>query len=290
MTDRSRARELAAHFSGEDPIWDAFALVLDTDRYLNMGYAPRYLPYPLVDSQTRLATYLGRELTRALGYSAGARLLDVGCGRGGPTVTLAREFGFDVTGVELVAHNARLAREAVAEAGVAADVCRGDVRRLPVRTDSVAACVGVDAAEYVPEKDRLFGELQRVTGPGGTVAVSDLAITAEAASDPEATAAVERFADAWGLAVPTTESSFRAAAEDAGLASIELTDITAHSVGRFGVWVALFQALDGAVPGATADALLSRAGVDLDAVRETVAATRPALGYLRHVALTAGVE
>lgn len=290
MTDRSRARKLAAHFSGDDPIWDAFGLVLDTDRFLNMGYAPRYLPYPLVDSQTRLATYLGRELTRALGYSAGAALLDVGCGRGGPTVTLAREFGFDVTGVELVAHNAELARAAVAEAGVAAAVCRGDARRLPVRTDAVAACVGVDSAQYVPEKERLFAELGRVTEPGGAVAVSDLAVTAEAAGDPDAMATVERFADAWGLAVPTTEPSLEAAAETAGFDSVALTDVTAHSVGRFGLWTALFQAFDATPLAPAAETALSRAGVDFDAVRETVAATRPALGHLRHVVLTAGVE
>lgn len=288
--DRSRWRELVDHFSGSDPVWDAFALLFDTDRFLNMGYSPWYLPHAVGDSQDRLARYLGREVALALGYSAGARLLDVGCGRGGPTATLARTFGFDVTGVELVAHNAILARTALARAGVDADICQGDARRLPIRTDAVDACVAVDAAQYVAGTDRLFTELARVTAPGGALAVSDLVVTAEAASDPAAMATVERFVDAWGLAVPSTAARLQTSAADAGLADITRTDITANSVGRFGPWADLFLALSGTPLGTLSEPGLARVGVDLDAVRQTVQATRPALPYLRHVVVTGRVE
>lgn len=285
--DRSRWRRLVAHFSGEDPIWDAFALVFDTDRFLNMGYSPWYLPHAVGDSQARLARYLGREVALALGYSSGARVLDVGCGRGGPTVTLAREFGFDVTGVELVGHNAALARNALDRAGVGAAVCRGDARRLPVVDDAADACVAVDAAQYVAETDRLLAELDRVTAPGGAVAVSDLAVTGAAAADATAMAAVERFAETWGLAVPTTVETLRDHADGAGLGDVELTDITANSVGRFGPWAGLFLAVSGGPFGAPGGERLARFGVDLEAVRDTVEATRPALEHLRHVVVTA---
>jgi len=287
MTDRSRWRQLVGHFSGEDPIWDAFALLFDTDRFLNMGYSPRYLPHAVGDSQDRLARYLGREIALALGYSSGAALLDVGCGRGGPTVTLARAFGFDVTGVELVGHNVSLARAAVARAGVDAAVCQGDARSLPIITDGVDACVAVDAAQYVAEMDRLLAELDRVTRPGGAVALSDLAVTEAAAADPEAMAAVERFTDAWGLAVPTTVATLRERARDAGLLDVTVTDITENSVGRFGVWSSVFLAASAEPLASVERPVLARVGVDLDAVRETVEATRPALPNLRHVVVTA---
>jgi hypothetical protein len=99
-------------------------------------------------------------------------------------------------------------------------------------------------------------------------------------------AAVERFTDAWGLAVPTAVATLRERAREAGLADVTVTDITANSVGRFGFWSSLFVAVSTEPLASVERSVLARAGVDLDAVRETVAATRPALPHLRHVVVT----
>lgn len=277
MSDRTA--RLVAQFSGEGdaaPIWEAFALLFDTERYLNMGYSPWYLPHAIGSSQDRLGRYLGRRVALELGYSAGATLLDVGCGRGGPTLALARGFGFDVTGVDLVGHNVELARRNAESEGVEADFCVGDARRLPIRGNAVDASVVVDAAQYVAELEALFSELVRVTD--GVVAVSDLAV--EPGHDR---AAVERFADAWDMAVPQPVDAIRADARAAGLDAIAITDITDNSVGRFDFWADLFLGLTATPLGSVATRPLSRVGVDLDGVRKQVEATRPALDSLRHV-------
>lgn len=282
MSDRDR--RLIAQFSGTGetaPVWEAFALLFDTDRFLNMGYSPWYLPHAVGSSQDRLARYMGRQVALELGYSAGVSLLDAGCGRGGPTLTLARRFGFDVTGVDLVAHNVEVARENAAESAVDAEFCVGDVRQLPVATDAVEAAVVVDAAQYVAEMDDLFAELSRVTAPGGVVAVSDLALAE--GLDTDQRAAVERFADAWDMAVPQEVAATRTDAEEAGLTALRIEDVTAHSVGRFGVWADLFLAAERTPLGSLGERVLGRAGVDLPAVRRQVEATRPALPHLRHV-------
>jgi SAM-dependent methyltransferase len=58
-----------------------------------------------------------RLLGEALGLDADSRVLDVACGRGGPALILAREFGCHVVGVERSSEFASAARERVAAAG-----------------------------------------------------------------------------------------------------------------------------------------------------------------------------
>ncbi|MEF8882549.1 MAG: methyltransferase domain-containing protein [Halapricum sp.] len=297
MTDRARYDRLRAQFgvgdgSSDDgtdadatAVWNAFDLILDTDRFLNLGYSPWYLPHAVGSSQGRLARQLGRRIALRLGHSAGVPLLDVGCGRGGPSVVLAREFGYDVTGVDLVDHNVSRALSNAEEAGVEAAFLVGDAPQLPVATDSVRACVVVDAAPYVADKRGLVSELARVVEPGGVVAVSDLLRTDEVDS-----MAVERFIDAWDMAPLATLADYRDMVPDAGFVATRYEDVTDHSVGRFGFWADLFLALAGTPIGCAAESLLGDRGIDLDAVVGQVEATRPALPELRHYVVTARLE
>ncbi|MEF8979814.1 MAG: methyltransferase domain-containing protein [Haloarculaceae archaeon] len=297
MTDRARYDRLRAQFgvgdgSSDDgtdadatAVWNAFDLILDTDRFLNLGYSPWYLPHAVGSSQGRLARQLGRRIALRLGHSAGVPLLDVGCGRGGPSVVLAREFGYDVTGVDLVDHNVSRALSNAEEVGVEAAFLVGDAPQLPVATDSVRACVVVDAAPYVADKRGLVSELARVVEPGGVVAVSDLLRTDEVDS-----MAVERFIDAWDMAPLATLADYRDMVPDAGFVATRYEDVTDHSVGRFGFWADLFLALAGTPIGGAAESLLGDRGIDLDAVVGQVEATRPALPELRHYVVTARLE
>mgnify|MGYP000548431449 CR=1 FL=1 len=290
MTDPDRADRLRTQFgdsgAGESrAIWDAFDLLLDTERFLNLGYSPWYLPHAVGSSQRRMAIQLGRRLGHRLGYTAGVSLLDVGCGRGGPSIDLVRNFGFDVTGVDLVGHNVGLARENAAEAGVDATFLGGSATRLPIATDSVQACVVVDAGPYVGDKRALFSELARVLEPGGVVAISDL-LRVESADS----AAVERFTDAWDMGPLATLDRYREVVGDCRFAARRYEDVTPHSVSRFGFWAELFLALERTPLGTVAERLLDRAGVDLDAVTGQIEATRPALSDLRHYVVTARLE
>lgn len=288
MTDRDRFERLSAQFGGRGEsaaVWEAFDLLLETDRFLNIGYSPWYLPHAVGSSQRRLTVQLGRRLGRRLGYTAGVSLLDVGCGRGGPSVDLARRFGFDVTGVDLVGHNVTLARQNAARAGIDADFLVGDAEALPIADDSVRAAVVVDAAQYVADKRALLAELARVLEPGGVVAISDLLATPSA--DP---ATVERFTDAWDMAPLATLGTYRTAAADAGFSARRFEDLTRHSVGRFGTWTRLYLALERTPLGRVAERALARLGVDLAAVTTQVEATRPALPHLRHYVTTARLD
>lgn len=104
-------------------------------------------------------------------------VLDVGGGAGRYTIWLA-ERGYEVTLVEPSGTQREIAREKIAEAGVAGRVTvrDGDVRDLSLPADAVDAtlCLGGPLSHVLDESDRerAASELRRVTGPGGPVVVS----------------------------------------------------------------------------------------------------------------------
>src|SRR4029453_12265382 len=83
-----------------------------------------------------------RLLGEAVGLRDGSRMLDIGGGRGGPAVLLAREFGCRITSVEQSPEFVAAARERAEAAGVAhlVEVVESDAK------DFAAAPAGYDAA------------------------------------------------------------------------------------------------------------------------------------------------
>lgn len=97
--------------------------------FYRMAYAVGFTPWERsaeVDGG-RLEEFFHREETERGGPG---RALDVGCGSGVHTLTLARR-GWDVTGVDLVDKALSRARARLAGAGVAASVVKADATTLP---------------------------------------------------------------------------------------------------------------------------------------------------------------
>src|SRR5512143_3078137 len=86
--------------------------------------------HPSAPVEERAATL---ELARAAGLDATKRVLDVGCGVGGTSRCLAREFGCRVTGIDLTDDYCRAAAMLTARIGLAhlADYRQGDATDLP---------------------------------------------------------------------------------------------------------------------------------------------------------------
>ncbi len=116
-----------------------------------------------------------------------SRVLEIGCGSGGPALHLARSSGCEIAGVDLhadgVANATRMAREAGLDAR--ARFVRADASEaLPFASGSFAGLLCVDTVNHLRDRARVFGEWARVLAPGGRALFTDpVTVTGPLSSD-----------------------------------------------------------------------------------------------------------
>ncbi len=103
---------------------------------------------------------------------AGTTLLDVGCGIGGSSRILARDYNFDVTGVTISPQQVKRAQE-LTPANVSARFQVDDALALSFPGASFDIVWSVEAGPHMPDKALFAQELLRVLKPGGTLVVAD---------------------------------------------------------------------------------------------------------------------
>ncbi|MDE2576356.1 MAG: methyltransferase domain-containing protein [Rhodospirillales bacterium] len=115
------------------------------------------------------------ELARLAGVRAGMRVLDVGCGIGGPARHLAARFACQVTGLDLAAEYCRIAEALTTLVGLdgRAAFQAGDACNLRFPAGGFDLVWTQHAAMNIADRPRLYAEMHRVLAPGGVVAIYD---------------------------------------------------------------------------------------------------------------------
>ena len=102
----------------------------------------------------------------------GTTLLDVGCGVGGSSRVLAKDYGFDVTAVTISPGQVERATE-LTPAGVSAQFFVDDAMALSFPDESFDVVWSLEAGPHMPDKAVFAKELLRVLKPGGLLVVGD---------------------------------------------------------------------------------------------------------------------
>lgn len=102
----------------------------------------------------------------------GTTVLDVGCGIGGSSRILARDYGFDVTGITISPQQVKRAQELTPD-GVTARFRVDDALNLSFPDASFDVVWSVEAGPHMPDKARYAQEMVRVLKPGGILVVAD---------------------------------------------------------------------------------------------------------------------
>jgi len=105
-----------------------------------------------------------------LGLGAGSRLLDVGCGSGGPALRLAETTGTSVVGIDLLEEGTATATRLAEERGLdqlARFVRVNAAGRLPFDDASFDAVISIDVMCHLPDRAEILREWHRITAPGG---------------------------------------------------------------------------------------------------------------------------
>ena len=117
-----------------------------------------------------------RELAKLADLQPGARLLDVGCGVGGPGRTLADEFGCQVIGMDMAWGYCRTARmlNALTRLEARFPICCAEALSAPFAGASFDVIWMQHVSMNIEDKAGLFQELRRLLKPGGRLALYEI--------------------------------------------------------------------------------------------------------------------
>lgn len=104
------------------------------------------------------------------------RVLDVGCGVGGPSRHLATEYGCHVTGLDLTEEYCQVAEMLAGLTGLDDKVAyrHGNALDLPFEDASFDVVWTQHASMNISDRPKLYGEMHRVLKPGGKLAIYDV--------------------------------------------------------------------------------------------------------------------
>jgi ubiquinone/menaquinone biosynthesis C-methylase UbiE len=111
----------------------------------------------------------GRAMVDALRLDAGASLVDLACGMGGPGLWVARETGATLTGIDVSTVALGHARERAARVGLAerAQYLRGTFADTGLSAAAADGAMSLDALQYAPDKQAACDEAARILRAGG---------------------------------------------------------------------------------------------------------------------------
>jgi SAM-dependent methyltransferase len=116
------------------------------------------------------------ELARGAGIGARTRVLDLGCGIGGPARLFAHEFGAQVHGVDVTPEFVDVAESLTRRCGLSDQVSfsRASALDLPLGADEFDVATLLHVGMNIDDKAALFAEAARVLKPGGVFAIFDI--------------------------------------------------------------------------------------------------------------------
>ncbi len=155
--------------------------------------------------------------------AADMRLLDIGCGIGGPARYFAGEFGCLVTGIDLTREYIEVAEMLTERSGLGhlVDFRCADATNLPFNEAAFDMVWSLNVTMNIGDRSALYAEVKRVLKPGGAFCVSEIGLGP--AGDPSYPLPWARD-PSYSFLVPPVE--MRAQLEAAGFRIAEWVDET----------------------------------------------------------------
>ena len=206
-----------AHY-GDEGLVDRLAAALPAGTLDPIALAP-------IDQFHTRGLAATREIAALAGIRAEDRVLDIGCGLGGPARVIEAECGAAVIGVDLSQPFVAAARYLTQRTGQRAWYLAASALDLPLAAHSVDVVLLQHVAMNIEDRDRLYREIARVLRPGGRFATHDVVTrggevaypvpwaTRAAASHLETADGTRRLIEAAGFTIRTVRDE-----TDAGLA------------------------------------------------------------------------
>jgi len=139
-----------------------------------------------IGQQSWLTAEQQERFARLAGLTRATRLLEVGCGAGGPALFLAQSIGLSVVGVDDNRAAIAAATAAARDRRLAVRFVRADAgARLPFEDASFDAVECIDAINHLPDRAAVLADWRRLLAPGGVVLYTDPVVVTGAVAAEE---------------------------------------------------------------------------------------------------------
>lgn len=138
-------------------------------------FSPRRPGENLLSSQKRHED----GVAKLLRISPEMSVADIGCGVGGPLITIGRSTGAKIVGINFNAYQIQRGEKLVERAGLS-DSCSflyADFMDVPLKDETFDALYSFEAICHAPDRKRTFGELFRLLKPSAEAAFIDWTLT-----------------------------------------------------------------------------------------------------------------
>lgn len=152
----------------------------------------------------------------------GKTVLDIGCGSGGITVSLVKDFGAArVVGIDVEESVCSFANQRVMAADVVdhVEIIQVTPGPIPLADESFDVVFSKDSIVHIPDKATLAKDVFRLLKPGGCFAASDWLISHDGDPSPEMCRYIEAEDLGFGMASP---SVYKQALQAAGFVDVNL--------------------------------------------------------------------
>lgn len=168
-----------------------------------------------------------REQAVAAAPVEGMKVLDAGCGVGGPARYLAETYGCRVTGVDLTAEYVEVATMLSERTGMdgVTEFLKANVIDLPFEDDSFDLAWSQNVSMNIDDMDGFYGSVFRVLKPGGRFVSADVT-----AGDGRVPDYPLPWAREPSISFVSSQDELRATLEGAGFVILEWKDTTADAV------------------------------------------------------------
>ncbi|WP_432014295.1 methyltransferase domain-containing protein [Streptomyces cucumeris] len=159
----------------------------------------------------------------------GDRVLDIGCGLGGPAIRLAQKTGAEVVGISVSRKQVEKANELAEAAGVSGKVSfqHGDAMNLPFDDASFSAVWMLESVMQMPDRTAALTEAGRVLRPGGRLALTDN-YERETISE-ERRPVIEGILKRYLTQSPASFEAYPSMLREAGLRCAEIIDVSENT-------------------------------------------------------------
>ncbi|KAL1922712.1 uncharacterized protein VTP21DRAFT_10251 [Calcarisporiella thermophila] len=217
-------------------------------------------------------------LIEKIDVKSGERVLDIGCGVGGPAIHLARKTGAKVVGISISESQVKQATENAIKSGMAGQVSFefADAMDLPFPPNSFDA---VWALESIIHMDRLktLQQVAKVLRPGGRLVLTD--IFCHASNSPQVNETIETFRRGFMMSPLASLEEYPELISKAGLKLDRLIDISNNTKKTFSALCGIFRE-----NGAHLNSLIDSQSIDSIASIISPMADISEMGYLILVA------